>query len=138
MQIFRYAEQGSIKFLWIAGTNPAVSLPELSRIREILAQDSLFVVVNDGYLTETTEFADVVLPTALWGEKTGTYTNTDRTVHLSERAVAPPGESRSDLEIWLDYARRMGFTDRSGRPLPPWDTPEEAFNAWRECSRGRP
>ena len=138
MQIFRYAEQGSIKFLWIAGTNPAVSLPELARIRKILGQDSLFVVVNDGYLTETTGYADVVLPTALWGEKTGTYTNTDRTVHLSERAVAPPGEARSDLEIWLDYARRMGFTDRSGRPLPPWDSPEEAFQAWRECSRGRP
>jgi ferredoxin-nitrate reductase len=138
MQIFRYAEQGSIKFLWIAGTNPAVSLPELGRIRQILGQDSLFVVVSDGYLTETTGYADVVLPAALWAEKTGTYTNTDRTVHLSERAVAPPGEARSDLEIWLDYARRMGFADRSGRPLPPWDGPEEAFNAWRECSRGRP
>ncbi|HVD54460.1 MAG TPA: molybdopterin-dependent oxidoreductase, partial [Propionibacteriaceae bacterium] len=138
MQIFRYAEQGSIKFLWIAGTNPAVSLPELARIRRILGQDSVFLVVSDGYLTETTAYADVVLPAALWGEKTGTYTNTDRTVHLSERAVAPPGEARSDLEIWLDYARRMGFSDRSGRPLPPWDTPEEAFNAWRECSRGRP
>jgi ferredoxin-nitrate reductase len=138
MQIFRYAEQGSIKFLWIAGTNPAVSLPELARIRRILGQDSLFVVVSDGYLTETTAYADVVLPAALWGEKTGTYTNTDRTVHLSERAVAPPGEARSDLEIWLDYARRMGLSDRSGRPLPPWNTPEEAFNAWRECSRGRP
>jgi anaerobic selenocysteine-containing dehydrogenase len=138
MQIFRYAEQGSINFLWIAGTNPAVSLPELDRIRRILSQDSLFLVVSDGYLTETTEFADVVLPAALWGEKTGTYTNADRTVHLSERAVAPPGDARSDLEIWLDYARRMGFTDRGGRPLPRWQTPEEAFDAWRECSRGRP
>ena len=115
MQIFRYVEQGSINFLWIAGTNPAVSLPELGRIRRILARDSLFLVVSDGYLTETTAFADVVLPAALWGEKTGTYTNADRTVHLSERAVAPPGEARSDLEIWLDYACRS-FTDRSGRP----------------------
>jgi anaerobic selenocysteine-containing dehydrogenase len=138
MQIFRYVEQGSINFLWIAGTNPAVSLPELGRIRKILSQESLFLVVSDGYLTETTAFADVVLPAALWGEKTGSYTNTDRTVHLSERAVAPPGDARSDLEIWLDYARRMGFTDRSGRPLPRWETPEEAFNAWKECSRGRP
>jgi ferredoxin-nitrate reductase len=138
MQIFRYVEQGSINLLWIAGTNPAVSLPELSRIREILGKESLFLVVSDGYLTETTDFADVVLPAALWGEKTGSYTNTDRTVHLSERAVAPPGEARSDLDIWLDYARRMGFTDRSGRPLPSWETPESAFNAWRECSRGRP
>jgi ferredoxin-nitrate reductase len=138
MQIFRYVEQGSINFLWIAGTNPAVSLPELDRIRRILAQDSVFVVVSDGYLNETTAFADVVLPAALWGEKTGAYTNADRTVHLSERAVAPPGDARSDLEIWVDYARRMGFTDRSGRPLPRWENAEEAFDAWRECSRGRP
>jgi ferredoxin-nitrate reductase len=83
MQIFRYIEQGSINFLWIAGTNPAVSLPELGRIRRILDQESVFVVVSDGYLNETTAFADVVLPAALWGEKTGTYTNADRTVHLS-------------------------------------------------------
>ena len=138
MQIFRYVEQGSINFLWVAGTNPAVSLPELGRIRRILNQESLFMVVSDGYLTETTAFADVVLPAALWGEKIGSYTNTDRTVHLSERAVAPPGEARSDLDIWLDYARRMGLTDRSGRRLPNWETAEEAFNAWRECSRGRP
>ena len=138
MQIFRYAEQGSIGFLWIAGTNPAVSLPELSRAKQILAGEQVFVVVNDAYLTETAELADVVLPTALWGEKTGTFTNVDRTVHLAEQAVAPPGEARSDLEIWVDYARRMGFADRSGRPIPRWDTPEAAFDGWRECSRGRP
>jgi anaerobic selenocysteine-containing dehydrogenase len=138
MQILRYVEQGSIGFLWVAGTNPAVSLPELARAREILASDSLFLVVNDGYPTETTELADVVLPAALWAERTGTYTNVDRTVHLSDRAVAPPGEARSDLEIWVDYARRMGFAGRSGTPIPAWETPEEAFDAWRECSRGRP
>jgi anaerobic selenocysteine-containing dehydrogenase len=138
MQIFRYAEQGSIGLLWIAGTNPAVSLPDLGRVRRILASDKVFVVVNDAYPTETTELADVVLPTALWGERTGTFTNADRTVHLAERAVDPPGEARSDLDIWVDYARRMGFTDRSGRPIPRWDTPESAFDAWRDCSRGRP
>jgi len=138
MQIFRYAEQGSIGFLWIAGTNPAVSLPDLGRSKEILGGDQVFVVVNDAYLTETAQLADVVLPTALWGEKTGTFTNVDRTVHLAEQAVDPPGEARSDLDIWVDYARRMGFTDRSGRPIPRWDTPEAAFDGWRECSRGRP
>jgi ferredoxin-nitrate reductase len=138
MQIFRYAEQGSLNLLWIAGTNPAVSMPDLDRVREILRSEDVLVVVNDAYRTETTELADVVLPAALWGEKTGTYTNADRTVHLSEQAVEPPGEARSDLQIWIDYARRMGFTDRSGRPIPRWDTPEAAFEAWRECSRGRP
>jgi anaerobic selenocysteine-containing dehydrogenase len=53
MQIFRYCEQGEIKLLWISGTNPAVSLPELPRIRSILEQERLFVVVQDGFLTET-------------------------------------------------------------------------------------
>ncbi|MEU4680201.1 nitrate reductase [Micromonospora sp. NPDC023737] len=138
MQIFRYAEQGSIKLLWISATNPAVSLPDLSRIRRILRQSGLFVVVQDLFLTETAELADVVLPAATWGEKTGTFTNVDRTVHLSDKAVDPPGEARADLDIFLDYARRMDFRDRDGRPLIKWTTPEEAFEAWKECSRGRP
>ncbi|MEV6283881.1 molybdopterin oxidoreductase family protein [Kribbella sp. NPDC051770] len=138
MQLWRYVEQGSIDFLWISATNPAVSLPELPRIREILAQDNLFLVVQDGFLTETAQYADVVLPAALWGEKQGTFTNASRTVHLSEQAVEPPGEARSDLDIFLDYARRMDFRDLDGRPLIDWAGPEEAFDAWKECSRGRP
>ena len=137
MQIWRYAEQGSIGLLWISGTNPAVSLPELPRIRSILASEELFVVVQDAFLTETAQFADVVLPTAIWGEKTGTFTNTDRTVHLSGRAVDPPGEARSDLDIWLDYARRMDFRDRDGKPLISWHDADGAFEAWKACSRGR-
>ncbi|MGV9214034.1 molybdopterin oxidoreductase family protein [Micromonospora sp. RB23] len=138
MQIFRYAEQGSIRLLWISATNPAVSLPDLARIRRILAQPGLFVVVQDLFRTETAELADVVLPAATWGEKTGTFTNVDRTVHLSEKAVDPPGEARADLDIFLDYARRMDFRDRDGAPLIGWTTPQEAFAAWQECSRGRP
>jgi ferredoxin-nitrate reductase len=138
MQIWRYAEQGSIGLLWISATNPAVSLPELGRIRSILASEDLFVVVQDAFLTETGRLADVVLPTAIWGEKTGTFTNADRTVHLSERAVDPPGEARSDLDIFLDYARRMDFRDRDGQPLIGWHDAESAFEAWRACSKGRP
>jgi anaerobic selenocysteine-containing dehydrogenase len=138
MQLWRYAEQGSIELLWISATNPAVSLPELHRIREILAEPGLFVVVQDLFMTETARLADVVLPAAGWGEKTGTFTNVDRTVHLSEKAVEPPGEARADLDIWLDYARRMDFRNRSGEPLIPWTDPESAFEAWQACSRGRP
>ncbi|MFL5879038.1 MAG: molybdopterin oxidoreductase family protein, partial [Actinomycetota bacterium] len=138
MQMFRYAEEGSIRFLWIIGTNPLVSLPELERIRSILGQERLFVVVQDLFLTETAQFADVVLPAATWGEKTGTFTNADRTVHLSERAVDPPGEARSDLDVFLDYAARMEFQDRDGQPLVRWHDAESAFEAWKACSRGRP
>ena len=138
MQIFSYAEAGSIGLLWIAGTNPAVSMPESERIRRILGGDQCFVVVQDLFLTETAKLADVVLPAAGWGEKTGTFTNADRTVHLSEQAVEPPGEARSDLDIWLSYADAMGFTDRDGAPLVTRRTPEEWFDAWREASTGRP
>jgi anaerobic selenocysteine-containing dehydrogenase len=138
MQMFRYAEQGTLRLLWVSATNPAVSLPELHRIRAILGQQRLFLVVQDIFLTETAELADVVLPAAAWGEKTGTFTNVDRTVHLSEKAIDPPGQARPDLDIFLDYARRMDFRDRDGKPLPAWTDPESAFAAWQQCSSGRP
>ncbi|MBB5915362.1 anaerobic selenocysteine-containing dehydrogenase [Nocardia transvalensis] len=138
MRIMELAESGELGLLWISATNPAVSLPELSRIRRILARDSLFLVVQDIFLTETAALADVVLPAAAWGEKTGTFTNADRTVHLSERAVEPPGQARSDLAIFLDFARRMDLRDRDGDPLPPWDDEHGAFAAWQRCSAGRP
>lgn len=137
MQIWRYAEQGSIEMLWISGTNPAVSLPELSRARKILQKEDLFVIVQDAFMTETAELADVVLPAAIWGEKTGCFTNVDRTVHISHQAIDPPGEARADLDIFLDYARRMDFRDKDGAPLIKWHNSEQAFEAWKECSRGR-
>lgn len=138
MQMLRFAEQGSLQMLWVSATNPAVSLPELHRIRRILGQTRLFLVVQDIFRTETTELADVVLPAAAWGEKTGTFTNADRTVHLSEKAVDPPGQSRADLDIFCDYAQRMDFRDRDGAPLIAWKDPESAFAAWQRCSAGRP
>ena len=138
MQIWRYCETGAIRFLWIVATNPAVSLPELSRIHAILESDEPFVVVSDAFLTETARRADVVLPTAIWGEKTGCITNADRTVHLGLKAIEPPGEARSDLDIFLDYCRRMDFRDKDGGPLVRWTDPESAFEAWKACSKGRP
>ncbi|MEV6639147.1 molybdopterin-dependent oxidoreductase [Amycolatopsis sp. NPDC051371] len=138
MQMLRYAETGTLRFLWVSATNPAVSLPELSRIRSILDSSRLFLVVQDAFRTETAEFADVVLPAALWGEKTGTFTNADRTVHLSEKAVEPPGQARPDLDIFLDYARRMDFRGNDGEPFPQWHDAETAFDAWKRASAGRP
>ncbi|MBI5159924.1 MAG: nitrate reductase [Micrococcales bacterium] len=137
MQIFRYAEQGSIEFLWVSATNPAVSMPQAGRIRGILGRPELFLVVQDLYLTETALLADVVLPAAGWGEKQGAFTNVNRTVHLSDKAVEPPGEARSDLDIFLDYGRRMDFRRNDGTPLLDWAGPEDGFRAWQECTRGR-
>jgi anaerobic selenocysteine-containing dehydrogenase len=138
MQMLRFCETGSIKLLWVSATNPAVSLPELHRVRSVLAQERLFLVVQDAFLTETAQMADVVLPSAMWGEKTGTFTNADRTVHLAEKALDPPGEARADFEIFCDFARRMAFTDQDGAPLVKFSSPEEAFDDFKELSRGRP
>ncbi|MFF4615770.1 molybdopterin-dependent oxidoreductase [Nonomuraea jabiensis] len=80
----------------------------------------------------------MVLPAATWAEKTGTFTNADRTVHLSDKAVEPPGEARPDLDIFLDLARRLDLRDKDGAPLVKWSDAEGAFEGWKECSRGRP
>ncbi|MEY9212794.1 anaerobic selenocysteine-containing dehydrogenase [Thermobifida halotolerans] len=87
MQIFRYAEQGSIGLLWISATNPVVSLPDLPRVRDILSGDRCFVVVQDLYLTETAQLADVVLPAAGWGGEDGD-------VHQRQPDRAPERQGR--------------------------------------------
>jgi anaerobic selenocysteine-containing dehydrogenase len=138
MQIFRLCEEGQIDLLWIVATNPAVSLPDLPRIRQILSRPDLLVVVQDLFPTETVQLADVVLPAATWGERVGTFTNADRTVHLSDKAVDAPGEARVDLDIFLDFAARMDLRDRDGGPLITWHDAEGAFEAWKRCSAGRP
>ena len=136
--MLNYIASGSIEMLWISGTNPLVSLPNLPRVRELLAQESLFVVCQDIFMTETAAIADVLLPAAQWGEKTGCFTNVDRTVHLSHKAVEPPGEARPDGEIFCDFSRRMGFRDKDGEPLIPSQEPEDLFEAWKAVSKGRP
>jgi formylmethanofuran dehydrogenase subunit D len=138
LQIFDYVRDGSIRVLWIIGTNPAVSIPDLGRLRGDLRRQGVLVIVQDAFMTETAKLADIVLPAAIWGEKTGCSTNVDRVVHLNHKAIAPPGEARADLDIFLDFARRMDFRDKDGAPLIKWTDAQGAFNAWRECSRGRP
>ena len=80
----------------------------------------------------------MVLPAATWGERTGTFTNADRTVHLSEKAVEPPGAARATSRSSSTSLARMDFTDKDGGPLITWTDPESAFEAWKGCSRGRP
>ncbi|KAE8327547.1 hypothetical protein BDV39DRAFT_192740 [Aspergillus sergii] len=136
--MLNYIENGSIEMFWVSGTNPLVSLPNLHRVRELFTKPDLFLVVQDIFPTETTAVADVVLPAAQWAEKTGCFTNADRTMHLSQKAVEPPGEAKADLDIFLDFGRRMGFKNKDGGPLIPYTTPEEVFDAWKKMSYGRP
>lgn len=136
--ILTYIDSGLVEMLWVSGTNPLVSLPNLPKARDIFTKESLFLVVQDIFPTETTAVADVVLPAAAWGEKTGCFTNVDRTVHISHKAVDPPGEAKSDLDIFVDFANRMEFKAKDGTPLMKYATPEEAFDAWKRVSKGRP
>ena len=125
---------GRIKGLWVIGTNPVVSFPN----REVLefglgALDLL--VVQDGFENPTVAMADVVLPAAIWGEKDGSYTNSERRVSRVRAAVAPPGEARSDFDIVMGLADRLGCRDEL---FPAWCGPESAFEEWRRVSAGRP
>ena len=101
---------GRIKGLWIIGTNPVVSYPN-REVLELGLRGLEMLVVQDGFETPTTALADVVLPSAIWGEKDGTYTNSERRVSRVRAAVAPPGEARSDFDITLAMAERWGCRD---------------------------
>ena len=126
--------QGKIKALWIIATNPFVSYPNQALLKDAISRLE-FLVVQDGYHpTPTTEIADLILPAAIWGEKEGTYTNSERRVSKVNRAVPPPGEAKSDFDIFLEIAKRLGCADKL---FPGWSTPEDAFEEWRRISKGR-
>ncbi|MDE0332264.1 MAG: formate dehydrogenase subunit alpha [Nitrospinae bacterium] len=108
MEVADAALRGEIKGMYIMGENPAMSDPNLNHSRGALANLE-FLVVQDIFLTETAYFADVVLPSTAFPEKTGTYTNTDRRVQIGRRAIAPPGEAREDWRIVAEISRRLGY-----------------------------
>ena len=123
-----------IRALWIIATNPLVSYPNQEVLRYGLSNLD-FLVVQDGYHpTPTTELADLLLPAAIWGEKEGTYTNSERRVSKVNKAVAPQGGARSDFDIFLALAEKLGCRDEL---YPGWTTVEDAFNEWRRVSEGR-
>src|SRR5207244_12130423 len=97
-----------VKCMFMLGENPFLSDPNVNKVRKALAALE-FLAVQDIFLTETAEFADVVLPATSCLEKTGTYTNTDRRVQVGRPALAPPGEARLDWQILCDLATRLGY-----------------------------
>lgn len=102
-------EQRQVGLLWIAATNPAVSMPDIERTKAALVA-SPFTVYQDAYYpTETADYAHVLLPAAPWGEKTGVMTNSERTVTLCPAFRAAPGEARADWEIFAAVGRGLGF-----------------------------
>ena len=102
------AAAGELKALYVMGENPVLSDPDQAHVIEAL-ENLDFLVVQDIFLTETAQLADVVLPAATFLEKDGTYTNTDRRVQLGRRVVEPPLGARPDLEILTDVANALGL-----------------------------
>ncbi|WP_132059675.1 formate dehydrogenase subunit alpha [Halorussus amylolyticus] len=107
-ETFAEAEKGNVRGMYVMGENPALSEPDIDDAREVLA-DLDFLVVQDIFVTETAEYADVVLPAASFAEKDGTFTNTERRVQLVGKALDAPGDARPDWEILQDLANRLGF-----------------------------
>jgi formate dehydrogenase alpha subunit len=114
------AGRGEIKGMYIVGENPLMSDPDLHAAREHFGNLE-FLVVQDIFMTETAEIADVVLPASSWAEKDGTFTNTDRRVQRVRPVLPLPGEAREDWAIVAELARRMG----RGLGL---DSPAEIFD----------
>jgi predicted molibdopterin-dependent oxidoreductase YjgC len=125
---------GHIKGLWVIATNPVVSYPN-REILEFALRSLDLLVVQDAFETPTTAVADVVLPAAVWGEKDGTYTNSERRVSRVRAAVDPPGAARADFDIFLAVAERWGCVEEL---FPGWRRPRDAFEEWRRVSAGRP
>ncbi len=132
---------GSIKALWFVATNPAVSFPNYDLIKQAF-ETVEFLVVQDGFHpTPTTAFADLVLPAAIWGEKEGTYTNSERRVSKVNKVVDPPGDARTDFDIFLAIAEELGIGP-SGKAVrdelyPSWITTHDAYQEWQRVSAGR-
>ncbi|MEU8360041.1 formate dehydrogenase subunit alpha [Nonomuraea sp. NPDC048882] len=99
---------GGVRGMYMLGENPFLSDPNINKVRKALSQLD-FLVVQDIFLTETAEFADVILPASSYLEKDGSYTNTDRRVQLGRKVMDPPGQARVDWEIIQDIARRIGL-----------------------------
>jgi formate dehydrogenase major subunit len=118
-EIMDAVHHGSIQGMYILGENPAMSDPDVEHARHALAKLK-HLVVQDIFLTETANYADVILPASAFAEKSGTVTNTNRQVQMGRKAVSPPGEAKEDWWIELQLAKRMGLD---------WDyeSPSEIF-----------
>ncbi len=139
VEIMHAAIKREIRGMYIMGENPAMSDPDREHAREALAALD-WLVVQDLFLTETASFADVILPASAFPEKTGTFTNTDRRVQLGRQALELPGDTRQDLWIIQEMARRIGLDWKYNGPADVWTeirqaTPSYAGITWERLER---
>ena len=126
-EIMDAVHAGKIKGMYILGENPAMSDPDVEHARDALAKlDHL--VVQDIFITETANYADVILPASAFAEKSGTVTNTNRQVQMGRPAVPPPGEAREDWWIEVELAKRLGLDWH-------YESPADVFNEMKQNMR---
>jgi len=126
-------EQDQVQFLWIAATNPAVSLPDLERTKAALLKSPFTVYQEAYYPTETSAYAHVLLPATQWSEKTGVMTNSERRVTYCPGFDIPLGEARHDWEIFAEVGRRLGFKEQFA-----FQTSAEVYAEFVQLTSGRP
>lgn len=126
VDLFHALERGEIKAVWIIGSNPVATLPNRERVRQGLERAELVVVQDAYHPTETSRFAHILLPGAVWAEADGTMTNSSRMVTYTPRAVAPPVDAMPDWWIISEVARRLGFGEAF-----PYQTADEIFTELR-------
>lgn len=130
--MIRGLEQGRVGLLWVAATNPAVSMPDIDRTKAALRR-SPFTICQDAYYpTETAEYAHVLLPAAQWSEKTGMMTNSERTVTYCPAFRSAPGVARPDWEIWAEVGRRLGFVAQFN-----FQNSAEVYDEFAQLTQGR-
>ena len=149
--LFSAVAAGRIKALWIACTNPVVSLPETSLVESALKAAEYVVVQEAYYPTETTAFADLILPAASFAERNAIVTNSERRISLMRQAIKAPGISRPDWQIFRDFAHALGsqmdalgiptvgretHSDRAQR-LFAFASHRDVFDEYRRCTKGR-
>jgi anaerobic selenocysteine-containing dehydrogenase len=132
VELFHALAEGKVKAVWIMGTNPAVSMPDLDLVEKGLRQAELVVVQDAYHPTDTTRFADVLLPAAQWPEKEGVMTNSERTLTYLPRLADPPGEALPDWQILALCARELGFAHAFS-----YTRAEEVFEEFKRLTAGR-
>ena len=131
--IFPAIETGQIKGMWLIATNPMTSMTNTARIRKILEKLD-FLVVQDAYQDcESNQYANVYLPAGVWAEKEGCFTNTERRVNLIRNVIKPHGDSKPDLWIFNQMAKRF----EQGEKIKFPETAEGVFDELRQLSKGR-
>lgn len=111
VDLFEQMHQGKVKLVWVIATNPAVSMPDISKVRAALQRCETVIVSDCVRETDTSVYADIRLPAISWGERDGTVTNTDRTISRQRSFLAAPSEAKADWEILKEVAHQMGYAD---------------------------